>query len=234
MKKVISIKFFDIVTEYRELFSSRQSMLTVIISFLFFTVSLFINFFAGTYATEIAGNPVPDLILSNFRRINTNWIFVQGSIIFWIFVIFLLIISPKRAPFVLKSIALFILVRSIFVTLTHLGPFPDRNFIESNDILKKLTFGGDLFFSGHTGLPFLLGLVFWRDKVLRYFFIICSLIFGVAVLLGHFHYSIDVFAAFFITYSIYHLARRCFPKDYILFLTHRPVFDLFQIAERQP
>jgi len=43
-----------------------------------------------------------------------------------------------------------------------------------------------------------------------------SLIFGAAVLFGHLHYSIDVFAAFFITYAIFHIAQKFFPKDYKL------------------
>ena len=35
--------------------------------------------------------------------------------------------------------------------------------------------------------------------------------------MAHFHYSIDVLSAFFITYTIYHLARFFFEKDYLLF-----------------
>jgi len=45
-----------------------------------------------------------------------------------------------------------------------------------------------------------------------YFFIAASIFFGVVVLLGHLHYSIDVLAAFFITYSIYRLAVLFFPR----------------------
>ena len=44
--------------------------------------------------------------------------------------------------------------------------------------------------------------------------LVASLVFGTAVLLGHLHYSIDVFSAFFITYAIFHLAIWLFPKDY--------------------
>ena len=91
-----------------------------------------------------------------------------------------------------------------------LKPSPDN-------IIDWFTFTGDMFFSAHTGLPFLAALLFWQNKIWRYVFLISSLIFGATVLLGHLHYSIDVFSAFFITYGIYHLAIKFFPKDYKLF-----------------
>ena len=77
--------------------------------------------------------------------------------------------------------------------------------------------GGDYFFSGHTGLPFLLTLLFWDNVFLRVLFFVSSIFFGVVVLLGHLHYSIDVLSAFFITYTIYHLSEAFFPKDKKMF-----------------
>ena len=79
--------------------------------------------------------------------------------------------------------------------------------------MSMLTFGGDLFFSGHTGMPFLLALIFWRDKWARYIFILFSVVFAVTVLLSHMHYTIDVASAFFITFTIYHIAEHLFKKD---------------------
>ena len=79
--------------------------------------------------------------------------------------------------------------------------------------VRDFAFGGDLFFSAHTGTPFLMALAFWDNKFLRILFIVTAVFFGVIVLLGHFHYSIDVLAAFFITYTIYHMAEIIFKKD---------------------
>jgi hypothetical protein len=79
--------------------------------------------------------------------------------------------------------------------------------------LNKLLFGADSFFSGHTGMPFLGALVFWDDKLVRWVYILASIFFAIVVLLGHLHYSIDVFSAFFITYSIYRIADISFNKD---------------------
>jgi len=44
-----------------------------------------------------------------------------------------------------------------------------------------------------------------------------AIFFGVVVLLGHIHYSIDVFSAFFITYSIFHMAKYLFKNEFKLF-----------------
>jgi membrane-associated phospholipid phosphatase len=102
--------------------------------------------------------------------------------------------------------------------LTHLGPFPQRTFLDQTEIFSSFNLGNDFFFSNHTALPFLMALIFWNEnKFVRWVSLVASGVFGVSVLLGHLHYSIDVFAAFFITYSIFHLAQKFFAKDYALF-----------------
>ncbi len=79
--------------------------------------------------------------------------------------------------------------------------------------------GDDLFFSGHVGLTFLMALLLWDVPVLRYIYLAISVMFAGVVLLGHLHYSIDVFAAYFITYTIFILATRLFKSDYERSLT---------------
>ena len=98
--------------------------------------------------------------------------------------------------------------------LTHLGPSPEKTPIDDGIFLGRLLSGNDLFFSGHTGLPFLLALIFWDVPLVRWISIGVSVIFGTAVLLGHLHYSIDVFSAFFITYSVFRMAQYFFAKDW--------------------
>jgi hypothetical protein len=183
-----------------------------------FAVSIVVNFFAGRYATTQMSNPVNDLILDHLPTFDVDGIFIYGIISFFVFVFGLLSLRPRRIPFVLKSFSLFILVRSFFVVLTHLGPSMHQAPIDTGSfIVNTFTFTGDLFFSGHTGLPFLMALVFWDEKVLRRIFLAMAFFFGAIVLLGHFHYSIDVFAAFFITFGIYKISERLFAKDFHLF-----------------
>jgi hypothetical protein len=202
--------------DYRKYFGDKKFVWSVFLTFIFLAAALIINFYAGTYATVTASNPVTDIILSNTRAYDLDGIFVYGTILLIFFIVFLCLYRPERIPFVGKSVALFMVIRSAFVTMTHLGPFPSQIVIHS-DLLSKLSFGGDLFFSGHTGVPFLMALIFWQNKKLRYLFVCVSVFFGVVVLLAHLHYTIDVMSAFFITYTIFHICEFLFEKDRRLF-----------------
>lgn len=178
-----------------------------------FAASVMLTHYASRYAEIRASGPVDDIILSNTRVFNFEFIFVDLAIALCLFVVILCFRYPKGSPFIIKSVSLFIIIRSIFVSLTHIGPFPTRLMVES-PLLGFITSGNDLFFSGHTGLPFLMALVFWNHKYLKTLFLSASVLFGTIALLSHLHYSIDVFSAFFISYAIYHLSLRIFKKDY--------------------
>jgi hypothetical protein len=203
--------------KWKDILRSKEFNRSLIVSLLLLAVSIYINFIAGTYATEKASLPVTDIILSNIRISDVDGIFTYGPIILFAFVTIIAFYNPKKIPFTMKSIALFTIIRSIFISLTHIGPFATQAIIASENLISKFTFGGDLFFSGHTGVPFLMALIFWQNKKLRYFFLMYSLFMGIIVLLGHYHYSIDVLAAFFITYTIYHIALYIFKKDKEMF-----------------
>jgi hypothetical protein len=109
-------------------------------------------------------------------------------------------------------LSLFIIVRSGFMLFTHLGVPYDAVKFTSPGILQLFDFTNDLFFSGHTGLPFLGFLIFKQHKRIRYFMLISSIILGITVLLMHIHYSIDVFSAFFITFGVYTIGNWFFKK----------------------
>ena len=202
---------------HKEVWSSPSFCVSVVVSILLFAASLVVMSYAVTFATESASNAVTDIILSNVPVFDVDALFVYGMILFIVVVISLCIADPKRTPFTLHSLTLFIVIRSVFVSLTHISPFPTHTAINFGTTITKIFFGGDLFFSGHTGAPFLLALMYWNSPRLRYLFLAWSLFFAVIVLLGHLHYSIDVLAAFFITYAIYDIAKWLFPADCKLF-----------------
>lgn len=211
-------KMKKLARKYRAQFVQKEFLLSFFASLLFFSVALVINFYAGLYANENASNSVTDIVLDNIPVFSVDEIFIYGPVVFWTIVGLFCLWEPKKFPFVLKSIALFTVIRSLFITLTHLGPSPDQLIIDySSDFIKKFTFGADLFFSGHTGLPFLMALVFGKNHQLRNIFTVVAIFFGIIVLMAHVHYSIDVLSAFFITYTIYHIAVWLFPKDHTRF-----------------
>lgn len=187
---------------------------SLMLGVLFFALSLVISHLASTYADIRASNSVTDILLDNLPTFDVDGILNYGVIAFSLFIICFLFTEPKKIPFFLKSLALFVIIRSAFVTLTHLGPVPIQTPVNPNDLLSRLILGNDYFFSGHTGMPFLIALTFWKNKIIRYISIFASLLFAACVILGHLHYSIDVFAAFFITYSIFQISIKAFPRDY--------------------
>lgn len=189
------------------------SLLEAIIVFI---VSVFVTHYASLYAENRASSSVNDIILSNTRVYNFEFFFIYIAIMLGLFVVTLCLRFTKTAPFLIKTVSLFIIIRSVFVTLTHIGPFPLKLELHSG-LLNFITSGNDLFFSGHTGLPFLIALIFWDHLYLRILFLTASVVLGATALLAHLHYSIDVFAAFFITYSIYHIAIKLFRKDFNFF-----------------
>ncbi len=207
-----------IIDKHKSCWSQKSFLFSALLAFLFLASSLVVNYTAGNYAIKSASNGVTDIILDNVPIMDVDGIFIYGAILFGLFLIILLIKEPKQIPFVIKSIALFVFIRAIFISLTHIGSIFQQAPPVSNIILRNLMFGVDYFFSGHTGLPFLMALSFWSNKYLRNLFLATSFIFGASALAGHYHYSIDVFSAFFISYGIFHIARWLFAKDYKLFL----------------
>ena len=197
--------------------STKKILVSALWGGVFFICSLLLNYMAGTYASTHVSNSVNDLILDHLPTWDVDGIFVYGIMAFFIFVGILCILKPQRSPFVLKSLSIFIAIRSFFIILTHIAPSLHQAPIDfQTRLVTDFTFTGDLFFSAHTGLPFLMTLIFWNNKFLRYLFLVTSVFFGLIVLMGHYHYSIDVFSAFFITFGIFHISTFLFKKDYHL------------------
>ena len=199
----------------------KDNFLSALISGLFLLLALLAQSYANNYVDYVASTPVGDMLLDNLPTINVGFFVVEGVLIFTLIIVFLFLAFPKYIAFTLKTLALFIIIRSFFVSLTHLGVNPNQLTLNPESIgfnIYNFFYSAktDFFFSGHTGVPFLFALIFWKEKFWRYFFFIASFIFGASMLLAHMHYSIDVFAAPFITYSVFMLAKHLFKGDFKL------------------
>ncbi|MEI7709492.1 MAG: phosphatase PAP2-related protein [bacterium] len=206
---------------YKIHFSDKNFITSFCIGFVLLGISLFMQFWASNYSTRASSGSVADIFLSNIPVYDVSGIFVWGAVLAVLISIFVLLKHINYAPFMMKSTAMFVIIRSVFVSLTHISPFPNHVLISSNffsgTIFNGIFNGNDLFFSGHTGLPFLMALIFWENKILRFIFLGFSILMAIVVLLGHLHYSIDVLAAYFITYTIFQICKFIFPKDWALF-----------------
>lgn len=208
--------FSGLPRRYREAFSVPGYILSLSLSLLALVISLVASSIAVVFSSRWASNGVTDLILSNTPAFDVSTIYVYGAFFLIAFIALLCFADPRRAPFTLLALSLFFVVRALFVTLTHLGPFGLQAPVDFGVTVQRMFFGDDYFFSGHTGSPLLMALVYWKNPTLRILFLAWSVFFGTVVLLGHLHYSIDVFAAFFITFAIYHLAMFLFPRAYAM------------------
>ncbi len=206
---------------YRHHFSEKYFRNSFISGLVLLIVSLLAQFYASAYATRSVSGSVTDVILSNTRVYDVDEIFIWGTVFFFFFTASMCLSKPRYLPFIVKSVAIFTLIRAFFISLTHINVFPLHVTITSiffqETIFRGIFTGSGLFFSGHTGLPFLFALMFWDNKILRYFFLSFSLLFAVVVLVGHIHYSIDVFSAFFFAYAIFDICKFLFKRDWEIF-----------------
>lgn len=207
----------NIISKHKSFWTKWHLFIEVIIGFLMLIISLIVTFYANKYTASRASNSVTDLLLDNLPVVNMNFIFNEGAVIFITILSAIVLYEPTRISFTVKSIALFLFIRSVFMTLTHLGAPIGMLRIDNGDYIYKMSSGNDLFFSAHTGLPFLLAIIFWNNKYLRSFFLFSTVVGAVSVILGHLHYSIDVASALFIAFGVFHIAKYIFHRDFTYF-----------------
>jgi hypothetical protein len=201
---------------YRTLLDNRAYLRSLSEGAFFLAASSIAIYAAVTYATVHASNYVTDFVLSRVGPFNVRFLFIYGTFTAFVITAGLLAWRPNRLPFALKAAALFLLIRAVFVALTHVAPSPiDPQ--QPAPFFNTIFYGSDLFFSGHTGLPLLAALAFWHIPQWRIFYLALTGFFGSVVLLGHYHYSIDVLAALFITHGIFQISCWLFGRDYALF-----------------
>ena len=206
----------ELLRLYQTLFNKPGFVRSVVQGVAFLAASMIAIFAAVSYATVHASNHVTDIVLSNVGPFNVRFLFIYGTFVEFVVLGALIAWRPNRMPFAFKSMALFLLVRAVFVSLTHIAPSPIDPQAPA-PFFNSIFYGGDLFFSGHTGLPFLAALAFWHIPALRLFYLASTLFFGAIVLLGHYHYSIDVLAALFITHGVFQISCWLFSRDWALF-----------------
>ena len=212
-----------ITTSYRTFFTPAR-IRSLLVGVLFLALAFAAQSFASSYSMRNSGQFVGDFFLEHIPVIDLNFIIIECALFAIVFMALFVLSKPSSITFTMKAVAVFIATRAFMISVTHLGVYPgqivpDPGFFDG--IYSALNLQAGYFFSAHTGLPILMALIYWDEKFWRYVFLAFSLIFGISVLLAHVHYSIDVFASPFMTYSIFKLSQYLFSDDYELMNANR-------------
>jgi len=199
-------------------FFTREHVRSLINALILLGLAVVFQYYASAYVNRTPSNSVADLFLSILPVVNLNFLIVEGALAAIAISIILILAKPQYLLFALKAAAIFIATRAVFIAVTHIGIYPGGVNPDSNGIFDSTYTGLGLeagfFFSGHTGLPFLMGLIFWDEKFWRYLYLTLSVVFGIAVLFAHVHYTIDVLAAPYMAYGIFKMSQYFFAEDY--------------------
>jgi hypothetical protein len=215
MSKKVKKFFSDLSAKWNLLITDRKFRISLIVGMGMLIFAYFLNFWASVYNDAQVYASAGDLILSQIPTYNLEfsftWIMYGLMILIFLYPLFF---EPEIAPFALKTYALLIMLRCAFILLTNIGP-PVGFFYATDqvggNVISDLMFKNDLFFSGHTAYPFMAFLIF-RKSMIRWLFLAGSILQAFTVLLMHIHYSIDVFAAYFITFGVYSASEVTFNK----------------------
>ena len=171
-------------------------------------VGLGFDYACGMYVHTMRGVKVPDLILDLFPPIDLSFLFIYGyvSLIAGMF-LYPIIFRMRMIHVVAFQFSLLLVIRSLFMIFTHLETPAGAVSVSYPWFFRSLYFENDMFFSGHTAMTFL-GFYVFRRSWIRYVFLVGSIVMAIVVLAMHVHYSIDVLAAFFMTYGSYRIGHR--------------------------
>lgn len=174
------------------------SAMSVVISLFLFTRFL-------QFAEDRPGVVLPDPILAMFAPVDISWFtfIVMYSTV--LIAIVSLLQSPRALILGLQSYTFMLIIRTLAMYSIPLEapvtilPLIDP-MVSEIGVGKLMT--KDLFFSGHTATIFIMYLVA-QKKGYRIFFLISTIVVGIAVTIQHVHYSVDVIAAPFFGYGVY-------------------------------
>jgi hypothetical protein len=183
-------------------FRLHISIIFVLFIFLILVYGRFLDFIE-----ERPGSILSDPFLNSFAPLEVTW-FTFGIIyVSVILTLFRLSWQPFQLLITFQAYILIAMARIISMYLTPLDPPPlliplEDPFVQSvsTGVLTR-----DLFFSGHTSTMFLLFLSCTSRKM-RIFFLMGTILVGLLVLIQHVHYSIDVVAAPFYTFTCYKIS----------------------------
>ncbi len=190
---------------WKEFFKSRKTEIILTVIFVAIILIIFTNFLE--YIEGRNGVSLPDPILNFFNPVDLTWLTFGLSYTSLIIAIMIFTKEPDKLLLAIQSYSLLVVFRLIVMYVTPLDApekllslnDPVAQFLGSGQVLTK-----DLFFSGHTASLFLLFLIA-DNKFLKVLLLSSTLVIGIAVILQHVHYTVDVLTAPFFAYTAYRI-----------------------------
>ena len=162
------------LTQIRKEILSNKKQLAF--SILFLMTSCVFYLISGYKVKNVESSPLPDLILNNIPSVNLGILYVWGFLlILAVLIIYPLFYKVKDLHYVIGQFSLVVLIRSFFISLTHLRSPADAIVPEMPRLFALLNFPNALFFSGHTAIPFLGFLLYRKEKIGIFFFVMTIL-----------------------------------------------------------
>jgi hypothetical protein len=193
----------------QELLACRRLL---VLASLLFAAALYADYRCGTYVTFRHTVQVPDLILDRLPSIDLSFLFTYGYMALILGMFSYPIFRRIRMLHVVAiQFSLLLILRSVFMIFTHVSTPAGSIAVHFPGAFSKLYFENDMFFSGHTAMPFL-GFYLFQRSWFRYVYLVGAIVMGIVVLAMHLHYSVDVFAAFFMTYASYKMGSALLGK----------------------
>ncbi|HSR18838.1 MAG TPA: phosphatase PAP2-related protein [Ignavibacteriaceae bacterium] len=195
---------------WKQIFLNKRLSFEFLLSFIIQIIALLVLADFLKFVEQREGVVLNDPVLSLFSPLDLTWIIfglIYGCLI-------LALISFTKSPvtltFAFQTYSILIFIRAAAM---YAAPFnPPSGMIPLQDPFVEFFGTGmlltkDLFFSGHTALLFLFFLI-EKSKLLKFIFLISAVTTGICLLLQHVHYTLDVIAAPFFSYTVFRLVLK--------------------------
>jgi hypothetical protein len=185
----------------------------LIVAFLLAAYVFYMNL--GWYADQRMMPPSSDWLLDQLPTVNLVPILSWGWLALHVWALgYVLLYEPRRVPFLLFLLGVYLTIRTLYVFLSPIGAPVDILDMRELDMLfsqvaGEYTFQNEFVFSGHAAVPFLFYL-FFRDARPRAIALSGSIVMAASVLLTKNHYTVDVLSAYWIGYAIYVFSDRTY------------------------
>lgn len=198
----------DLLAVLRDPVFIKQSLWMLVVGTLMVgSILINIDFLMNTYPDPPRPpDRILDLIPQNTDFVHYGEYFSQLQIVILAVVILSSPARLRKVPHLLLLLGIMFTIRGFAITLTPLAQItpPSEFFDESNVIAQRFYQG--MFFSGHSSSALIQAFFFWNERFrgirLTWFILPTALGQVASMIIGHQHYTIDIFAAFFVVYFV--------------------------------